>query len=233
MKIGSLKCLSPRTALKLLIALASVLCSASFSFSADLLYTFDTDAQGFHNTGWSSGLQAIQATNGTGGWSMGSGGGPNVDFGSLALNSTIATMASTGNGHISFDMLVDGNSFQGGNWPSGGWYQLHFAGNSDGSTGWTQDPPPFGPNPVNANHAAGDTALYNYHFDMTFAQLGWQAGDSWFQLFWGGNSDAANPLRFYVDNVHIYTVPEPSLLSLAALSAGSVVVWLRRRRLQG
>ena len=229
MKTCSFNSLAPRTK-SCISALALVLSWVSVSAAADLLYTFDNDAQGFRNTGWSSSLQALQATNGTGGWSMGSGGGPNVDFGSLGMNGTIATMANTGNGHISFDMLVDGNSFQGGNWPSGGWYQLHFAGNSDGSMGWTQDPAPFGPNPVSANHASGDNALYTYSFDMTFGQLGWQPGDSWFQLWWGANSDAANPLRFYVDNVHIYTVPEPSVLGFAGMSTAAVLLWFRRRQ---
>ena len=211
--------------LRNLISAVTILCfSSAAAFGAGLSYTFDSGAQGFQNGAWSSTRQAFQATSAAGGWTMGSGGGPMKEFNLGTEQTDMQALANTGLGRISFSLFVDGSS-----WTPGlpGWYQLHFAGNSDGALGWTQDPPAGG-NPVNTNHAADDNATYAYNFDFSFAQMGWQPGDSWFQIFFGANSDGANPVKFYIDNVNVYSVPEPSVIALAGLG-GAALLFLRRR----
>lgn len=189
---------------------------------ADLSYTFDSDFQGFKNTIWSAGHQAIQPTNALGGWTMGNGGGPNVDFGALGLTAEIDSMAASGNGRVAFDIYVDGSSFNPG---VGVWFSLNTAGNSGGSAGWTEIQKLSG----DAWHNADDAAQYLTHVDKSFAELGWASGDGYYQLLWGSNSDGAQRVNFFVDNVAIYqVVPEPSTFVLAGL--GAATLWLVRRR---
>ena len=129
---------------------------------------------------------------------------------------------------ISFDLIVSATqTFNVGGWEDWNWYQLHFAGNSDGTQGWTQDPP-SGANPVNTNYHPTDPDL-TWHFDFSFAEMGWQPGDTWFQVFFGANSDSAKPVQFLIDNIRIYEVPEPGTFALAGLGA-AVLLILRRRR---
>lgn len=85
----------------------------------------------------------------------------------------------------------------------------------------------YGPNPVNTNYHPTDTD-HTWHFDLSFADMGWQAGDSWFQVFFGSNSDAARPVQFLVDNIRVYEVPEPTSLALAGLGAAMLLI-LRRK----
>lgn len=190
------------------------------SVRADLNYTFDVDAQGFSGGAWSAGRQAFQATPAVGGWNLGS--GPFHEF-AWPEQVDMQALANSGNARISFTLSVDG-----GTWTPGvaQWFQFHYSGNSDGGLGWTQDA--GGSDPVNAWHNADDNALYSWTFDHSFAQMGWQPGDSWFQIYFGSNSDGAAPVKFYVDDVHVYAVPEPTLLTLAGLSGAAVL--LRRRK---
>jgi hypothetical protein len=215
--------------LKSLIAAAALGCIASAN--ADLLYTFDsgpTGADGGAFTGgtfaWSSAYHAVQSTGASGGWNLG-GAGPKFEFGWPA-QTTMQTIANGGNGRVSFDLFVSANSsFSIGGWADWDWFQLHFAGNSDGAHGWTQDA--GGPNPVDTNFHPTDSDR-TWHFDMTFAQVGWEAGDAWFQLFLGANSDGAKPVQFYVDNIRVYEVPEPGTLALAGLAGAALLIFRRK-----
>jgi hypothetical protein len=192
------------------------------SARADLSLTFDSDIQGFQNTIWSAGNQAIQPTNALGGWTLGNGGGPNVDFGALGLADEIDSMAASGNGRVAFDIYVDGSSFNPG---VGVWYSLNLAANSGGAATWTQIEKLSG----DAWHNADDAAQYLTHVDKSFDELGWASGDGYYQLFWGANSDGAQRVNFFVDNVAVFqVVPEPSTFVLAGL--GAAALWLVRRR---
>jgi hypothetical protein len=127
-------------------------------------------------------------------------------------------IAAAGNGMISFDIMVDGSSFPAG---VANWYSLNMAGNSDGALGWTQTDRLSG----DAWHNADDPALISTHVEKTFAEMGWEPGDSWFQIFLGANSADDFPVGFYIDNLTI--VPEPSVFALAGL--GAVLLLLVRR----
>jgi len=200
------------------LALASLV--SVTSAHADLNFTFDGDAQEFTGGSWAAGRQAFQATNSVGGWNLGS-----SVFHEFAWPEQVdmQTLANSGNARISFTLSVDG-----GSWTPGvaQWFQLHYSGNSDGAAGWTQDG--GGGDPVNSWHNADDNALYSWTFDHSFTQMGWQAGDSWFQFYVGANSDGAAPVRFYIDDVHVYAVPEPTLSALLAIAGMSA--WFKRRR---
>jgi hypothetical protein len=210
---------APRT---LIVAGVLGLCASA---NADLLYTFDTTiGPDFTQGSWSGNLGGVaQSTNTTGGWNLGSSLKKEFSYqaGGGAANQQTAMQgyANAGNYHVSFDLKVDGTSF-----PVAGanWYQIIYAGNSDGTANWTQVQVP-GP----SNHNAGDAALYTWHVDSSFAAIGWQPGDTWFQLYFGSNSDAANPVNFYIDNL-IVAVPEPGIASLLGLGA-ALLVTLRRR----
>ena len=209
--------MKPHTLIKLLGVLGVL---GATSARADLSFTFDSDAQGFTGGAWSAGRQAFQATPAAGGWNLG--GGPFHEF-AWPEQVDMQALANLGTSRISFTLSVDG-----GTWTPGvaQWFQLHYAGNSDGALGWTQNA--GGGNPVDAWHNADDNTLYSWTFDHSFAQMGWQPGDSWFQINFGSNSDGSAPVKFYVDDVHVYAVPEPSSIALTGLS--SVLLLMARRR---
>jgi hypothetical protein len=123
---------------------------------------------------------------------------------------------------ISFDVMVDGTSFPAG---TAMWYNFNVVGNSDGAVGWTQLENLF---TVSGWHNADDPTLFTQHIDLAFSALGWQAGDSWFQLHTGSNSDGAAPVNFFLDNVNCYVVPEPSTFALAGLGLAALLI--RRRK---
>lgn len=191
------------------------------SARADLNYTFDSDAQGFTGGVWAAGRQAFQATPAAGGWTLG--GGPFHEF-AWPEQVEMQTLANSGTARISFTLSVDGDS-----WTPGvaQWFQFHYAANSDGAAGWTQDV--NGGDPVSSWHNADDNALYSWSFDHSFSEMGWAPGDNWFQLYFGANSDGSAPVKFYIDDVHAYSVvPEPSILAMAGL--GAAALWFGRRR---
>lgn len=209
------------------------LCTAAWTLQAQpqLLYTFDSGVEGFQNVvwrpnapaGWAGGA-TIQQNHTAGGWqnlltkefSWGPGGG--VDNQQLAMQA----LANYGDlARISFDVMVDGGSFP----PDvSGWFQLTIVGNSDGAAGWTQRENQF---TVTGWHNANDSTLYTLHIDQPFSWLGWEPGDTWFQLWAGANSPSDMPVNFYFDNVRLYVVPEPGALGLFLL--GGFWLWSRRR----
>lgn len=213
-----------------LIAVIAAGSLVAVSAHADLTYTFATDAEGFQGVTWQSAsptgwadLPAVKQNHTAGGWQMvmtkefawaEGGGSANQQLEMQAL--------ANGNSRISFDVMADGSSFPAA---AANWFQFNIAGNSDGSAGWTQLGNIF---TVSGWHNADDPALLSMHLDYSFAQLGWQPGDTWFQLHTGANSDAAFTVNFFLDNVTLYAVPEPTVLSLIALGAG---MFLARRKL--
>ncbi|HOW71548.1 MAG TPA: PEP-CTERM sorting domain-containing protein [Phycisphaerae bacterium] len=192
---------------------------------ADLAFTFDTGVDGFTNIAWSAGgpagwpdAAAVKATSASGGWTMGAT-GPFKPFPwNTGEQLAMQALANVPTARLDFDVILDGTSFPAG---AAGWYQVHMAGNSDGTSGWTQQ------KVVDGWHDADDATLLVTHVDLPIAKAGWEAGDTWFQLYFGTNSDAAFPVAFYLDNVTI-TVPEPA--SALLLLGGFGVVAFRRRR---
>lgn len=202
------------------------------SANAQLSYTFDSDAQGFQNFAWSatgpagwSGGSAIQAPAAVGGWTLGGSFNFMNEFSwASGAQPAMQALSASGNGRLSFDLLVDGSSFTPG---VANWYNVSIAANSAGANGWTQIEKISG----DAWHNADDNALYSTHVDYSFAQLGWQNAEDatgWFQLYFGANSASDFPVKFYIDNVNVYAVPEPSTLVLAGL--GMAALLGRRRR---
>ncbi|HPD29946.1 MAG TPA: hypothetical protein PLL20_08130 [Phycisphaerae bacterium] len=205
----------------------ALLFMVSASAHADLVYTFNSDAEGFQNVSWQANAPAgwgntptVMQTHTVGGWQMqmtkefswGPGGG------SANQQLAMQALANSGTAKIAFDVMVDGTSFPPA---SGVWYQFNAVGNSDGTQGWTQID-----KLIDAWQNVGQSDLRTWHFELTFAQMGWQPGDTWFQFWTGSNSAAENPVNFYLDNVII--TPEPAALTLLGLCG---LVLIRQRRI--
>ena len=193
------------TPLKRLLAAGAALAITTCAY-ADFDITFDTATQSTEWSGgaWSagpagwSGAGCIQATGTSGNW-QGSG-TITINFSYSSGHQPNMWTIDASAGHVSFDIIVNGGSF---NANDGQWWQIWGSGNGN-PNGWTQSQflaPP--------NHNAGDNAVHVYHVDKTFADLGWTAdsaaGFSYYQLNMWANSDPANPINFYVDNVSVYT----------------------------
>jgi hypothetical protein len=202
------------------------------SAQAELLYTFNADAEGFQNVSWQSGPagwpggSSVRQTHVAGGWQMYLTKEFSFEAGGGAANQQVEmqTLANQG-GRLAFDVMIDGGSF-----PAGAqtWFQFSVVGNSDGASGWTQKENIF----TAADwHNADDATLVTLHIDQPFSYFGWEAGDQWFQFYTGSNSDGAVPVNFYLDNVQAYSVavPEPSTLALAGLGSAALLLARRRR----
>jgi hypothetical protein len=211
----------------LLGAVAAVVISASAH--ANLSYTFNSDAEGFQNVAWQAtspagwaGVPTVKQTHTAGNWQMQLTKEFSWEAGGGSGNQQVEMQALANAGaHISFDVMVDGASFPAG---MATWYNFNVVGNSDGAASWTQIENLF---TVSGWHNADDPTLITQHIDLAFSALGWAAGDSWFQLWTGSNSDGAVPVNFYLDNVNCYVVPEPSMLALAGLGVAALLI--RRR----
>jgi hypothetical protein len=213
---------------KILVTTAAMVGIGVSANAASLLYTFDTSASGSDGGGfnagtfaWNSSLQAVQATDTGGGWTMGSGGGPQFEF-AWPSQSTVQAIAIAGDGRLSFDFSVDPNSFV-GTWTDWDYFQLHFAGNSNGG-GWTQDA--GGGNPVDTNYHPGTSG--SWHFDESFAQMGWTPSATYFQLAVGANSATGHSVQFYIDNISVSEVPEPTTFALIGLGTAGLLIFRRR-----
>jgi hypothetical protein len=201
------------------------------SASADLLYTFDTgigvsDASpesGGIITGkavWDSTVQGVRHNitgPNQGGWTLGGTDNMRMEF-NYPVQTTIASM-DLPTSILSFDLILDDDTW--GYIGTGGWgVQFNIAGNSAGTVGYTQV------------GLTGPFSLYQngvYHYDFTFAQLGWGEGgvaDNYFQVFFGANSASTDGIGFVIDNISV--TPEPSTIALAGLGVAALL-GLRRR----
>ncbi len=202
--------------------------------AASLFYTFDTGAtpgdgsawNASTSFAWNSTYQAIQqvANAGQGGWTLGTGtyiNGPEFDL-NWPAQTTVQAIDDNMDGHLSFDLFVNSASFPTIGNANSLFLQFNIAANSGGSMGWTQ---------LALNDGTVGTSQ-TWHYDFTFAQLGWgegSANDQWYQLYFGSNSDAANPVNFFIDNIKIYDVPEPATLALAGMGIAGLFIFRRRK----
>jgi hypothetical protein len=201
--------------------------------NADLSYTFNADLEGTQLAQWVSpgpvgwpGGPVFTSVNTAGGWTLGGGGGPYKEFswtagGGVPIQQVeMQNLANLGNSRLAFDIIVDGTSFN----ANAQWYQIHYAGNSGGAAGWTQA------QAVNSYQNAGQADLRTWHIDVPFSAVGWGPDDNngWFQFYWGANSDAANPVHFYIDNFQLYAIPEPGIFALAGLGAAALLIFRRK-----
>ncbi len=209
-----------------LLTVVAVLLAGSVAARADLLYTFDTDIgpDFTQNVAWSANLGgSAQSTMTSGGWTLGS--GPQKEFswqaggGAANQQTTMQEYANNAaNYRVAFDVTIDGTSFS---VAGSDWFNLQIAGNSDGTAGWSQQQFASG------WHNDGDTALYSWHGDYSFADVGWEPGDNWFQIAFGVQTGTI-PIDYYVDNLSIYQVPEPATLALIGIGTVGLLTFRRR-----
>lgn len=181
---------------------------------AALAITASTHAAGFTNTfdagpldptylqdcawsagpiGW-AGAGAMRNTATNGGFLLGAT-GIKITFNETE-KTAIREAIATGQGQISFDLLFDGTSFN----ANAQWYQAQIAGNS-ATGGWKQQE-----KLVDWWQNAGQSDLRVQHVVTNLSDIGWtDATGVWYELYMGANSDAANPINFWVDNLAVST----------------------------
>jgi len=192
---------------------------------ADLFYSFETGLEGFTKgsvsaTGPASqGSASLKAGATVGGWQW----TIQKDFNGPGEQAEISSLAGLGtNAVLKFDIIVDhATSFPAG---SNTWYQVNLAANSPGTLGWSQIADIFAPD---GWHDQTSSGALTKTFTYSFPQLGWEPNEGWYQLHVGANSDASVPVGFYLDNVRLTIIPEPTVTGLALL--GGLIVLLRRR----
>lgn len=232
-----------RITTKYILALAVTLGVTLCAQAQPLAYTFPTSTNpGFTGWNWAAASPngdmtggALQANYTASGWQQSA----QVDFGVAGTsqngnyngNADIFNMLSAGPVNVSFNIIVDGaTTFAAG---ASDWYKFTMIGNSLG--GWKQQPDfgfnDFGNTPGSGTgwHNAGDTSIQTYAMSYTSTQLGWTAaaGD-YYQLIFVGNS-GSSPFDFYIDDLTISPVPEPTTLALAGLGAAALLIFRRRK----
>jgi hypothetical protein len=153
-----------------------------------------------------------------GGWTLGGSDNMRMEF-NWPVQSSVWAM-DVPSAIFSFDLILDDTTW---NYTgTGGWgVQFNIAGNSSGTTGYTQV------------GLTGPFSLYQngvYHYDFTFAQLGWgegQTADNYFQVFFGANSASQDGIGFVIDNISV--TPEPTTLALAGLGVAALLVARKRQ----
>lgn len=211
------------------------------SQAQQLQYSFETSANGWGTTAnfaptgpATDGVASAKSNAVAGGWNLGAHafnfGGSDLNGDSINDNVTMAAIDATGLGTVSFDVIIDhATSFPAG---GGTWYSINFAANSVG--GWTQFENIHSGNPSMGWHDDSSTGILTVSLSYTFAQLNWDGvGVNWYQMNLGTNSDGAKPVNFYVDNIVISAIPEPSTYGLFAglLVLGCAAGKTRRRRI--
>jgi len=193
--------------------------------AADLFFDFSSGQDGFTLSplyglgtpaGWSGG-QALKMNFTSGGWQN----NEVKEFSFSQGQADMQALANAGNSRISLDVIADGTSYPNN---IGNWSVFILTGNSDAvNGGWTQHQIELVPG---GWRNADDTSMVVLHIDQPFTYMGWGPGDPWFKMALGSNSNPG-PANFYVDNIRLYAVPEPTILGLAGI--GALALLLRRR----
>lgn len=221
--------------------LAAALLLPLLAQAQQLKFSFETGAGSWDGTAnWAAtgpatdGLASVKTNAVVGGWTLGSHsmnfGFSDFDNNSVNDNVTLAAIGASGQGTVSFDIIIDNTT----SFPVAGdtWYSINFSANSTG--GWTQFNDIAVGQPGFGWHPDGSTGVISATFSYTFAQLNWtNVGVNWYQLNFGSNSETSRPVNFYVDNVVISgvtAVPEPATYAALAGLAVLASVALRRRR---
>jgi hypothetical protein len=218
--------------MKSLSLTVALFAAGTIGANAGLTYDFSSGLDGFVNAslepapaGWSGGMAGKISYAGTG-WTSplikefawGPGGGnanQQTEMQSLAFGDLDGNEA-----RLQFDIIIDDASFPNN---AATWFQFYRIGNSDGPLGWTQT------QIIDGWHdpaSPGNSGLRTWHVDVPFSAMGWEAGDSWFQVFVGLNGGA--PVNYYIDNVVATLVPEPATFSLVGLGALALLISRRR-----
>ncbi len=184
---------------KILVAATVLLCWVRAH--ANFTNTFDSalPPEWVNGCQWSPGPAdwpiggSLQANATNGGWVLGDP-SPKCIF-NETQRADIRSMINAGGGHVRFSILVDGASFN----ASAQWWHINVVGNS--AVGWTQIN-----EVVNSWQNAGDRVLRIYTFKTNFAGLGWtDANSTYFEMNIGSNSDPANPIHYWIDNLAVYS----------------------------
>ena len=170
--------------------------------------------------GW-AGAGAMRHTGTNGGWNLG-GTGIKIIFNETEKTAIRAAIA-TGQAHVSFDVLIDGTSFN----DNETFYQIQVAANSAAGN-WKQHDKITGDAWQNgAPTWPKNTDLRVTHFDTNAAAMGWtDATGVWFELYLGANSAQTSPVNFWIDNLAVSdggsVVASQILITASSRSGGAM-----------